>query len=74
MSQKNAVKRREDETYMTLSEALKRSGLAESGGQAKHLIQGGSVRVNGKVETRRKRKLRRGDHIEVDGEGFILDS
>ena len=45
-------------------------GLAETGGQAKLLIQSGQVKVNGKVETRRKRKIRAGDVIEVDGEEF----
>jgi ribosome-associated protein len=61
------------ETRLTLSEALKLSGLADSGGQAKHLIQEGLVRVNDQVETRRKRKLRSGDRVEVDGEIFVLD-
>jgi ribosome-associated protein len=36
-----------------------------SGGEAKVLIQGGEVRVNGEVETRRGRKLQRGDVVEV---------
>ena len=36
-----------------------------SGGEAKVLIQGGVVRVNGEVETRRGRKLQKGDVVEV---------
>ena len=40
---------------------------AGTGGQAKLLIQGGEVRVNGEVETRRRRKLMPGDIVEFSG-------
>ncbi len=50
---------------MTLGQALKASDLVGSGGEAKVLIQGGEVRVNGEVETRRGRKLEKGDVVEV---------
>ena len=60
----------EPEETLSLNDALKLSGLAETGGQAKLLIQSGQVKVNGEVETRRKRKIRAGDVIEVDGEEF----
>jgi ribosome-associated protein len=52
----------------TLGQALKASNLAGSGGEAKVLIQDGEVRVNGEVETRRGRKLQRGDVVEVGDE------
>ena len=39
--------------------------MAGTGGQAKVLIQGGEVRVNGQVETKRRRQLQPGDVIEV---------
>lgn len=58
---------------ISLSDALKLAGLVATGGQAKGLIQGGRVKVNGEVETRRKRKLRAGDVIELDGESFELE-
>ncbi len=58
------------EDTLSLNDALKLSGLAETGGRAKLLIQSGQVKVNGEVETRRKRKIRAGDVIEVDGEEF----
>jgi ribosome-associated protein len=50
---------------ITLGQALKASNLVGSGGEAKVLIQGGVVRVNGEVETRRGRKLQKGDVVEV---------
>jgi ribosome-associated protein len=48
-----------------LGQALKASNLAGSGGEAKALIQGGEVRVNGEVERRRGRRLEGGDVVEV---------
>lgn len=63
----------ENEDTLTLGEALKLAGLAGTGGQAKLLIQAGEVEVNGQVETRRKRKLRAGDVIEVAGEEFVIE-
>jgi ribosome-associated protein len=53
---------------ITLGQALKASNLVGSGGEAKILIQNGEVRVNGEVETRRGRKLRKGDVVEVGDE------
>ena len=58
---------------LTLSAALKLSGQAATGGQAKMLIQAGRVRVNGAIETRRKRRVVAGDEIEIDGEVFVLE-
>ncbi len=58
---------------LTLGDALKAAGLFGTGGQAKRAIQAGEVRVNGEVETRRKRRLRAGDEIEVDGETFTIE-
>jgi ribosome-associated protein len=58
---------------LTLTAALKLAGVADTGGQAKVLIQGGLVRVNGAVETRRKRRVAAGDEIEVEGDRFVLE-
>ncbi|NPV88086.1 RNA-binding S4 domain-containing protein [Coprothermobacteraceae bacterium] len=43
-----------------------------SGGEAKHLIQDGYVRVNGEVETRRSRKLSPEDKVEVHGSTYLV--
>lgn len=53
---------------MTLGQALKAADLVGSGGEAKVVIQAGEVRVNGEVETRRGRKLEKGDVVEVGDE------
>ncbi len=53
--------------YITLDALLKATGLAGSGGEAKVLIADGAVRVNGEVDTRRGRKLRAGDLVQLGG-------
>ena len=58
---------------LRLDQFLKLSGIAGTGGQAKLLIQGGDVKVNGVLETRRRRKLVFGDVVEVDGKAYSLD-
>lgn len=47
--------------YIRLGQAMKLAGLTDNGSQAKEVIQGGEVSVNGETETRRGRKLRDGD-------------
>jgi len=53
--------------YIKLDQLLKLSGLVLSGVEAKMIINEGEVKVNGEVEVRRGRKLRKGDRIEIDG-------
>ena len=48
---------------MKLDQFLKWKNLASSVGEAKIFIKSGSVKVNGVIETRRGRKLKRGDII-----------
>jgi len=51
-----------------LYKILKFEGMATSGGEAKSVIAEGRVIVNGKVETRKRRKIVSGDVIEFAGE------
>jgi len=60
----------EEHAYIRLDDFLKMTGLVETGGQAKLVIQAGEVTVNGEVETRRRRKLVVGDVVEYSGEEF----
>ena len=48
---------------MKLDQFLKWKNLASSGGEAKIFIKSGSVKVNGVIETRRGRKLNKGDKV-----------
>ena len=54
--------------YIKLDSFLKYAGAVLSGGEAKELIQGGKVSVNGEVCTMRGKKCRAGDVIELDGQ------
>jgi ribosome-associated protein len=56
------------EETIRLGQLLKLAGIADSGGEARELVQDGVVRVNGEVETRRGRQLHRGDVVEAGGE------
>ena len=56
--------------YIRLDQFLKVVDAVQSGGQAKHLIQGGEVQVNGAVETRRSKKLREGDTVTYAGRTY----
>ena len=46
-----------------LGQFIKLAGLLDSGGEAKSLIAAGAVRVNDEPETRRGRRLHRGDVV-----------
>lgn len=51
-----------------LYKILKFEGMVATGGEAKQVISEGLVRVNGKVETRKRKKIVSGDTIEFDQE------
>ncbi len=54
--------------FIKLDALLKFAGLADTGGEAKILIQEGQVLVNGEVCTMRGKKIRSGDTVSVGGE------
>jgi ribosome-associated protein len=56
------------EETIRLGQLLKLAGIAESGAEARELVQECVVRVNGEVETRRGRQLRHGDVVEAGKE------
>ena len=62
-----------EQLTIDLQDFLKLRGLVETGGEAKFRVQGGEVRVNGELETRRRKKLRRGDVVEYAGQRVKVD-
>ncbi len=54
------------EEPVELYKILKFGGFAGSGAEAKIRISEGEVRVNGEIETRKRRKILIGDLIEID--------
>lgn len=59
--------------FIKLDQFLKWKSLVSSGGEAKHVIGEGQVSVNGEIETRRGRKLRTGDQVEIGGKRFSVN-
>lgn len=55
-----------------LHKILKFEGMVPSGGVAKLAIESGDVLLNGKVETRKRKKIIAGDVIEFNGEEIRL--
>ena len=55
-----------------LLQLLKATGLCATGGEAKWAVEEERVRVNGEAEFRKRRKLRVGDVVELDGQ-FRVD-
>lgn len=55
-----------------LGQLLKLANLVDSGSDAKFVLVGGEVLVNGTVETRRGRQLRPGDVVEFAGESVRI--
>ncbi len=54
--------------YIDLLQLLKATGLCATGGEAKWAVEEERIRVNGELEMRKRRKLRPGDVVEVDGQ------
>jgi ribosome-associated protein len=50
--------------FIELDNMLKAMDLVGSGAEARQCIQSGSIKVNGEVESRIRRKLRSGDLVE----------
>lgn len=57
----------EPDEPLCLDQFLKLRGAVGTGGEAKLMIQSGEVLLNGQVETRRRKKLKPGDIVKIDG-------
>lgn len=53
--------------HVRLCDLLKLAGIAESGGQGKHLVAAGEVNVDGQRENRKAAKIRAGQVVECRG-------
>lgn len=58
--------------FIKLGQALKLSGIAASGIDAKIMIQDGEVKYNGKIELQRGKKVYKGDTFEAAGKQFVV--
>ena len=55
-----------------LYKILKFEGMVSSGGEAKSVIAEGQVRVNGKVETQKRKQIVSGDIIAFGAEQMVI--
>ncbi len=55
-----------------LYKLLKFEGLVSSGGEAKSVIADGLVLVNGKIETRKRKKIVAGDVVEFENQSMRI--
>ncbi len=58
--------------YIELDNLLKATNIVPSGAQAKALILANAVKVNCALESRVRRKLRKGDTVDVEGRAILL--
>jgi len=61
-----------DTEFIKLDQFLKYEGLVSTGGEAKSVINDGLVKVNGKAEFARGKKLYKQDVIEFEGEQYKI--
>lgn len=52
--------------YIKLDSLLKYAGIVETGGIGKEIIAEKRIKFNGEVCTQRGKKVRRGDHVQID--------
>jgi len=55
-----------------LCDLLKLTGIADSGGQGKHLVAEGLVTVDGRPESRKTAKIRAGQTVECRGVKLVV--
>jgi ribosome-associated protein len=60
------------EEPIELCQLLKFAGLTDSGGEAKQVISDGQVRLNGVVETQKRKKVRAGDRVTYGAETLLV--
>lgn len=64
------IKIREEDEFIKLGQLLKKCGVAQSGTDAKFMIEEGLIMVNGEVETRRGKKIKENDVVSGDDWSF----
>ena len=62
----------EGREYIELNNLLKITGLCSSGGEAKALIASSQVKVDGRIELRKRCKLRSSQRVDFNNEQIII--
>lgn len=56
---------RKDQEYIHLIQLLKATNMVDNGALAQELVMEGEVKVNGEVEYQKRKKIRKGDKVEI---------
>ena len=59
-----------DTEFIKLDQLMKYASMVQTGGEAKMIIAGELVLVNGEICTQRGKKIRPGDEVLIDGETY----
>ena len=62
----------ETDEFIKLNDLLKSMRLCDTGGMANTVIAGGQVKVNGRVELRKRCKIRAGQIVEFEGHKITI--
>ena len=65
--EKDTFQLRPTDEFIELTKLLKLKQIAQSGGHAKLMVEDGLVSVNGEQESRKRKKLRAGDVVVLEG-------
>jgi ribosome-associated protein len=65
--EKDTFTLRPTDEFIELTKLLKLKQIAQSGGHAKLIVEDGLVNVNGEQEFRKRKKLRAGDVVILEG-------
>lgn len=60
--------------YIQLDQALKRESIISSGGEMKSFLAAHDVKINGMHVTEKRKKLRSGDKLSIDGNIYRITS
>lgn len=58
--------------FIKLDQFLKLASIVKTGGQAKMLINEGSISVNGEIVLQRGKKIRKSDIVEIEDYGSFV--
>lgn len=59
--------------YIKLGQFLKFTGVVFSGSECKEFIEKNAIKVNGKEEKQRGKKLFSGDFIEINNQKYLIE-
>jgi ribosome-associated protein len=62
-----------NQPYIELNKLLQVLKIAQTGGHAKILVQNEEVKVDGKIETRVRKKLVKGEIVEINKHKILIN-